>query len=86
MKLDECYSIENDFYCVMLKYKKVGNKKTGWRSYHPTLAQALQKYVDLKLREDLEIESILVAINKLNEKIEKEFSQRKVHDCCKTAH
>lgn len=59
MKLDENYSLTHDSNCWILMFDKDGdlNEETGrpkhshWETYHVSCKQALEKYIDSKMKE-----------------------------------
>lgn len=77
MKIDDLYSIEIDTYCWTLVYENtrfddgLGKEiTTRNRSYHATLAQALNCYVDQSLKAVPDVSMVIKALGGLEAKIE----------------
>lgn len=78
--LDDYYWIEADSFSWNLMYEKVGaiNPDTGKPtisrgnpSFHATLAQAIQKYIDENLRDCSDLKAVVKRIKELEASIEK---------------
>lgn len=81
IQLDENFSINRDPYCFTLNYRKEGgiNPKTGKpkvtqsETYHATIQQALDSYVNKKLLVGEEIfptcDAIIIKLDEINQTI-----------------
>lgn len=51
MKLDENYQLTHDSNCWRLGYFKTDSEVPSWETYHMNCKQALEKYIDCKMKE-----------------------------------